>query len=134
MIAVIDTNVLISAAIVKQSVSDLTVRKAFLNDIVICSAQTTLELSETLKKEKFDKFFKSKYERDLFIHLFAKQARQIEVNHRVEVCRDPKDNKYLELALSGKADVIITGDQDLLVLNPFENIRIVTPFEFLNQF
>ena len=71
MIAVIDTNVLISAVIVKQSVSDLTVRKAFLNDIVICSAQTTLELSETLKKEKFDKFFKTKYERDLFIHLFA---------------------------------------------------------------
>lgn len=49
------------------------------------------------------------------------------------LCRDPKDDMYLELALSGKADCIITGDPDLLVLNSFENIPIITPKEFLDS-
>lgn len=119
MTVIIDTNVLISAAIIKQSISDFTVRKTFLNDVVIRSTLTTLELSNTLKKKKFDKYFRNEYERDLFIHLFTNQSKIIEVWHSVILCRDPKDNKYLELALSGQADCILTGDQDLLVLNPF---------------
>ena len=52
----------------------------------------------------------------------------------IDICRDPKDNKFLELAVSGKADFIITGDQDLLVLNPFRNIEIITINEFLTRF
>ncbi len=47
---------------------------------------------------------------------------------------DPKDNKFLELALAGNATCIITGDKDLLVLNPFRNIQIISPKEFLEQF
>ncbi|WP_079680589.1 putative toxin-antitoxin system toxin component, PIN family [Planktothrix sp. PCC 11201] len=49
----------------------------------------------------------------------------------IEECRDPKDNKYLELAVSGNADYIITGDKDLLVLNPFRAISIITVDQFL---
>lgn len=48
-------------------------------------------------------------------------------------CRDPKDNKYLELAVSGKAECIITGDEDLLVLNPFRQIDILTVQNFLDK-
>ena len=48
-------------------------------------------------------------------------------------CRDPKDNKFLELAVAGNADCIVTGDKDLLVLNSFRNIQIITPKEFLEQ-
>lgn len=55
------------------------------------------------------------------------QAQMVKIIHTVSICRDPKDNKYLELALSGKADCIITGDKDLLVLHPFDNIPILTP-------
>ena len=50
---------------------------------------------------------------------------------RSNVCRDPKDDRILELALNGDAGVIVTGDMDLLVLNPFRGVRIVTPTEFL---
>lgn len=57
-----------------------------------------------------------------------------EVSHSVTVCRDPKDDQYLNLALSGNAGCIITGDQDLLSLNPFKNISIISPSEFLDQF
>ena len=55
----------------------------------------------------------------------------IEVTQTITIYRDIKDNKFLELAMEGKADYIITGDQDLLILNPFNNIEIITPRDFL---
>jgi predicted nucleic acid-binding protein len=57
--------------------------------------------------------------------------RAVVPNRRITVCRDPKDNKVLEGAVAGRADVIVSGDEDLLVLNPFEGIPIVGPAEFL---
>ena len=55
----------------------------------------------------------------------------IEPTEAIAECRDPKDNKYLELAVAGQAECIITGDQDLLVLHPFKGIDILTVQEFL---
>jgi uncharacterized protein len=52
----------------------------------------------------------------------------------IDLCRDPKDNKFLELAVSGNADFIITGDEDLLVLNTFRNIEIISVNDFLIRF
>ncbi len=49
----------------------------------------------------------------------------------VIACRDPQDNKFLEAALAGSADVVITGDDDLLVLNPFEGIDVLRPAELI---
>jgi predicted nucleic acid-binding protein len=49
----------------------------------------------------------------------------------VQACRDPDDDKFLEVAMSGGADWIVTGDADLLALHPFEGIAIVTPADFL---
>ena len=50
---------------------------------------------------------------------------------RITACRDPKDNKFLEVAVAGKADVIVSGDRDLLVLHPFAGIPILAPVAFL---
>nr|WP_242054306.1 putative toxin-antitoxin system toxin component, PIN family [Nostoc parmelioides] len=55
----------------------------------------------------------------------------IKVTEQINECRDPKDNKYLELAVSGKAECIVTGDDDLLVLKPWRGIEILTVQEFL---
>ncbi|WP_459868116.1 putative toxin-antitoxin system toxin component, PIN family [Endothiovibrio diazotrophicus] len=49
-------------------------------------------------------------------------------------CRDPKDNKFLELAVAGGASALITGDQDLLALHPFRGIPILAPADFLAQY
>ena len=49
----------------------------------------------------------------------------------ITVCRDPKDNQVLEASIAGRADVIVSGDEDLLVLHPFESIPIVVPADFL---
>lgn len=62
--------------------------------------------------------------------LFA-AAELVTITERVAACRDPKDDKFLELALNGKADVIVSGDADLLVLDTFRAIPILPPAAFL---
>ncbi len=60
-----------------------------------------------------------KNERNQFLTGFIINGTPVEIDESISDCRDPKDNKFLELAACGKADFIISGDQDLLVLNPF---------------
>ena len=59
-----------------------------------------------------------------------KSVEMIEIITKINLCRDPKDNKFLELAIKGKADYLISGDQDLLILNPFQEISILSPQAF----
>ncbi len=58
-------------------------------------------------------------------------AELVTIAERVAACRDPSDDKFLELAVNGKADVIVSGDRDLRDLNPFRGIRIMTPADFV---
>jgi len=67
-----------------------------------------------------------------FLALLVKEATLVEVTQRVKECRDPKDDKFLELAVNGSADFIVSGDKDLQVLHPFRNIPILSPREFLD--
>jgi predicted nucleic acid-binding protein len=60
-------------------------------------------------------------------------AELVEITERIVACRDPKDDKFLELAVNGRADAIVTGDDDLLVLNPFRGIPIITPAAFVQS-
>lgn len=69
-----------------------------------------------------------------FLGQLKAKALLINVIEIIDICRDSKDNKFLELAVSGKADFIVTGDNDLLVLNPFRDIEIITVSDFLNRF
>jgi len=62
------------------------------------------------------------------------QAKFVEITETITECRDPKDNKFLELAVCGGADCLISGDGDLLALHPFRGIRILPPQAFLNEF
>jgi uncharacterized protein len=50
----------------------------------------------------------------------------------IRICRDPKDDKFLALAIDGKADLLITGDKDLLAVLPIDNLRILSPADFLD--
>ncbi len=60
-----------------------------------------------------------------------RESELVEIVDPVSACRDPEDNRVLELAVNGNAKLIVTGDTDLLVLNPFRDVRIVTPADFL---
>ncbi len=56
----------------------------------------------------------------------------MQIVQKITACRDRKDDKFLELAVNGKASYVITGDQDLLVLNPFQDIAIISASEYLS--
>ena len=130
---VIDTNVLISAFLLEKSIPSQVLFKALAEHTVLTSGPALREIKEKLPNQKFDKYVDLPTRFGVALN-FKKKALLIDIVHTVTACRDFKDNKYLELALSGQADCIITGDQDLLILNPFKNIPIIKPREFLNQF
>ncbi|MFQ5640976.1 MAG: putative toxin-antitoxin system toxin component, PIN family, partial [bacterium] len=90
------------------------------------------EINEVLSREKFSRYVTSE-ERELFLQWFIREVRLVEVTEKIQVCRDSKDDRFLELAVSGKASHLITGDEDLLALNPFRGIHILTPKEFLDS-
>ncbi len=130
---VFDNNVLISAALLKNSIPFKAFENAVKHHVVLRSRKTFLELNTILFKSKFDRYFEDNNSRYAFIFSFINASESIDVRHHIDMCRDPKDNMYLELALSGKADCIVTGDSDLLVLHPFEKIPIITPKSFLDH-
>ena len=58
-------------------------------------------------------------------------AEIVQIDEQIAVCRDPKDDKFLERAVNGRADVIVSGDADLLTLGPFRGIPVLTPAAFV---
>jgi putative PIN family toxin of toxin-antitoxin system len=132
-IFVFDTNSLISANLSPNSVNREAYDKAREIGIPVYSDSTLKEFSETLIRLKFDKYI-SNESRFNAINAFAKAGQLIQVSINIDAYRDPKDNKFLELAVAAGAACIITGDKDLLVLNPFENIPIITAVGFLKDF
>ncbi len=69
--------------------------------------------------------------REEFLVRYREAATFIPIISRIEACRDARDNKFLDLAIDGKADLIVTGDDDLLVLDPFQDVRILSAQGFL---
>jgi putative PIN family toxin of toxin-antitoxin system len=127
---VFDTNVFVSAALLSGSVNARALDKAFKTGKVIVSAVIFAEFTEVLFRKKFDKYFTD--ERRLqVIQKLERDTVSFEVNISINACRDPKDNMFLELAVTAGASCIITGDQDLLILHPFNDIRIRSAADFL---
>jgi len=127
---VFDNNVLVSALLFEQSVPGRAFNAALVAGDILLSSTTFTELSQVLERPKFDRYVTPE-ERARFLAMLLAEGRLIEVAEAIRACRDPDDDKFLELAVSGSADSLVTGDQDLLALNPFRDIPIVTPGEFL---
>ena len=127
---VIDTNILVSAFILPDSVARKALNKARKGGFLIVSEESASELTEVLIRPKFDKYLPLDIRLEI-IDDFLSLAYFIKPEITITACRDPNDNKFLELAVSAKAMCIITGDQDLLVLNPFRDVPIKTAAEFL---
>ena len=129
---VFDANAVISAALLKRSISRKAFDKALDEGELLVSAETIDELYQVLGRADFAKYV-TEDERMEFLAALLREARLVEVAAHVGECRDPRDNKFLELAVSGKAVCIVSGDKDLLVLHPFRGIAIVTPRDFLDE-
>lgn len=125
---IIDTNLWISFLITKQF--------CFLDTLLfkqkvklIFSDELLAEFIEVSKRPKLSKFFKNK-DLEQLIEVINNYAIFCDVNTTVDVCRDEKDNFLLALAKESKADYLLTGDKDLLVLEKFEKTKIMTISEF----
>ena len=127
---VIDTNVLISGLFSTTSTPAKAVEKAATGAQLIATIETLRELIEKLHSPKFDRYVRLE-RRDALLERIASLVEIIDVLQSIRGSRDPKDDKFLEAAVNGRADVIVTGDKDLLDLNPFRGIAIVTPADYL---
>ena len=127
-----DTNVVVSAALFFPSIPQQVVDYVVENGILLLSTATRHELGEVILRPRFDRRASRERRRE-FLNTLILAAEEVEISHRIAVCRDPADDKFLELALSGNASHIITGDNDLLTLHPFRGISIIPPALFLAQ-
>ena len=127
---VLDTNAIVSALLFNDSAPGRAFIKALDTGTILVSAALAQELQDVLNRPRFDKYV-TREGRDEFLMAFMREAELVEITETVEACRDPKDDQILELAVSGNADCIVTGDDDLLTLNPFRRIAIITPADFL---
>jgi len=127
---VIDTNVVISALCFPISTPRIAFDLAREKSDILCSEECFSEIQSVLNRKKFDQYIDREL-REEFLNKYKEILVFIEIVTKIRECRDHKDNKFLELALDGNAEIIISGDKDLLELDPFSGIRILDPVKFL---
>jgi len=127
---VFDTNVLVSRVLIEESEPGRAVRKAENEARILTSTESFDEFCAVLLRPKFGRYARLEHRRE-FLERYWRIAELIPIPNSIRACRDPRDDKFLSLAVCGEADLIVTGDADLLVLNPYRNIRIVPPAEYL---
>ncbi|NET58251.1 MAG: putative toxin-antitoxin system toxin component, PIN family [Symploca sp. SIO2E6] len=129
---VIGTNVFISAALSSKGTAYQAFAKAIHNFTVVQNDETYQEIADRIYKSKFDKYI-SEQRRKSFLSIIKNKCQFIEKISKITACRDPDDNKFLELAFDSKAEFLITGDKDLLSLKSQGEYQklIISPREFL---
>jgi len=128
---VVDTNVLISAALTKGA-SFRVVEYLVKNNALVFSRETIGELASRIMRSKFDKYV-STQDRESYIANLVLSSDMVIIDNLSQGCRDADDDKFLETALESKVQAIITGDQDLLIMHPFQGVEIITVQYFLKK-
>ena len=129
---IVDTNTLVSSLLLKNSTSFKALEKVHELGLLIFSDDTFLEFELVLLRKKFDRYF-SKEERLQIIERIYREGTFMMVEADLHFSRDPKDDKFLALALAIKADCIITGDKDLLDIKTFGKTKITTITSYLSK-
>jgi uncharacterized protein len=129
MRVVIDTNVLVSAALKQKSMPGMTALLVERRGGLLKSLATEQQLFEVVARPHLASLIDP--ETQAWLKKLMGAAELVTITERIVACRDPTDDKFLELAVNGHADLIVSGDADLLALNPFRDIPIVTPAAFV---
>jgi putative PIN family toxin of toxin-antitoxin system len=128
---VVDTNVFVNAALRTDSLPFLVVRWIDQHGGLLKSAATENELLDVLRRPRIAALTVPGFREG--VARMPAMAERVTITERIALCRDPKDNKFLELALSGGAGLIVSGDGDLRALSPFRGIPVITPAVFVQS-
>ena len=128
---VVDTNVFVSAVLKLNSLPFLVVRWIDEYEGLLKSAATEREILSVLSRPQIAAVTIPAFRDDLAKMLAS--AELVAITERITACRDPHDDKFLELAVNGRAALIVSGDADLLALNPFRDIPILTQAAFMQR-
>jgi putative PIN family toxin of toxin-antitoxin system len=128
---VVDTNVVLSGLLFPGSIPSRVLLEVQ-GSVILASNATRQELTEVIERTRFDRYVQREVRRRLAAE-FLRATVNIEVPSPIRACRDPRDDKFLEVAMHGLADAIVTGDRDLLELNPFHGVAILSPAEYLEH-
>ena len=129
---VVDTNVFNCGLIWPPSVPGRMLDHALNHGRLLSSGDLLDELVATMLSAKFDPYL-TRADREVALERLMPMLEIVEIVRIVRACRDPRDDKFLEAAVNGRADVLITGDRDLLALHPFADINILTPAAYLED-
>ena len=129
---IVDTNVIVSSLALPGTVPGRAVDHALDHGVLLFSEATIAELDEVLSRPKLHRYI-STVRRSLLLAQLASTAEFVAIVQLVRECRDQKDDKFLEVALNGRADVIVTGDADLLALHPWRELAILSPADYLQS-
>ena len=130
MRVVVDTNVWTRRLLLADSVAARAVDKALAQFEVVVSEASVEEIADMLSRAKFDRYL-SLQDREEFLRRLLQVTTMVSVLSEITDCRDPKDNRFLALALDSASDCIVSGDDDLIDLSPWRGIEIVSPAAFL---
>jgi len=134
---VLDTNVLVSAILSPGSISAKVLNWGEDNGVILYSDATLTEVLSVLGRSKFSKYIDPEDIDPEDIDGLSIRVKTVwlfvEILNQVQLCRDPKDDKFIDLALNGDASHLITGDNDLLVLNPIANTSVINPRNFWDE-
>ena len=133
--AVVDTNILISGVIKPERATGEILRRLRDGEFVLLYTEPLLaELAEVINRPRIrQKYGLGSEDIETVLALILLRGEPIDPTRRVEICRDPKDNMILEAAVAGQADMITSGDFDLLSLREFAGMPIISPAEFLQR-
>ena len=127
---IFDASTVVSAALKPDSVPEQALLRAEDADLFALSVAVDAEIAEVLSRPKFARAIPLT-RRSRFLGILRDEAVWFEPAIGISDCRDPKDNKYLELALAAGAETIVSSDSDLLMLHPWRGVRILLPAEYL---
>jgi uncharacterized protein len=127
---VFDASALVGAALKVDSVPERALLRAEEVDVFALSAAVDAEIAEVLGRPRFARAIPLE-RREQLLQILRRAAVWFEPTVHVTDCRDPKDGKYLELALTAGAETIVSSDDDLVVLDPWRGVRILRPADYL---
>ncbi|MFT4204564.1 MAG: putative toxin-antitoxin system toxin component, PIN family [Chitinophagaceae bacterium] len=131
---VFDTNALVSGLLLKSSTNAMAFDKARETGIILTSHSINKEIADVFLRKKFDKYVSFDKRLEL-LNMLSVELVLWPITSRtiVNVCRDAKDDKFLELAIFAQASCIVSGDKDLLTLHPYRGIHIINAADFLSM-